>query len=74
MTPVVRSTTGQGSIAASGTAFTTTCIGSHVFPPSTLRLSTLSVGLWSRLFSFRPSQKASSVPLVVRMTDGMRYE
>jgi hypothetical protein len=52
---------------------TSVCSGSHVAPPSGLRLSTRSVGLASLRLCFRASQKASMAPDGDSTTAGMRY-
>ena len=71
--PVVRSTTGQGFPQVFGPSSQTTCAAEKVCPPSVLRFKSKSMSPVSLRLDFRPSQKASTVPLGVTMTEGMRY-
>ena len=70
--PVSRSKTGQGLPMVSGPASATTRRGDHVAPPSTLRFNTRSISPLSPPPSFRPSQKARTVPPGETINEGMR--
>ena len=71
-TPVVRSTTGQGLPQVLGPSSQINWSGCQVRPPSKLRLATMSMSPVSLALVLRPSQRASTVPLSVTTTAGMR--
>src|SRR5262249_2601357 len=71
--PVFASTTGHGLPQVFSPSSQTTCALPHVLPPSVLRFKRRSMSPASPRPPLRPSQKASTVPFGVTMTDGMRY-
>lgn len=72
MRPVLRSTTGAGLPWVSPAPSLTTWSGLQVRPPSSDRLTTMSMSPASEQSFVRPSAKASSVPCFVFTTAGMR--
>ena len=70
--PVRESTTGAGLPTVIPGSVATTCASSQVRPPSVLRRSRVSISPASARLCLRPSQNASTVPLVERVRAGMR--
>src|SRR5262245_32797988 len=73
MVPVFRSTTGHGLPQVLAPSFQTSCTLPHVLPPSWLRFTSRSMAPASPRPFLRPSQNASSTPLLVVINAGMRY-
>lgn len=70
--PVLRSTIGDGLPWVSPAPSLTTWSGDQVRPPSSDRLTTMSMSPASEQSFLRPSAKARRVPRTVFTTDGIR--